>query len=149
VAHTFTHLLYHVVFSTKQREPWIDKELQPRLYEYLGGITDNLNGHPVIFGGIADHVHMLLYLPPTLAVSDALRVLKANSSKWVHETFPDRRFAWQTGFGAFTVSRSQRNVVTDYISRQEAHHAERTFQEEFRELLNRHELEYDERYIWD
>jgi REP-associated tyrosine transposase len=150
VSHTFTHLLYHLIFSTKGRQPLIDPELQPRLFAYLGGIVRELNGQATAIGGMPDHVHLLVHVPPTIAISDALRVIKTNSSKWVHETGPERHhFAWQAGYGAFSMSRSHREAVADYIARQAEHHRRRSFQEEFLEFLKRHDLEYDERYIWD
>lgn len=93
--HTYTHLLYHVVFSTKERRRLIDADLRPRLLAYLGGIVREIHGVPDLINGVEDHVHMLVRLPPTLCMSDALRTIKANSSKWVHETWPQRAdFAW-------------------------------------------------------
>jgi REP element-mobilizing transposase RayT len=150
VGHTFTRLLYHAIWSTKDRRPEIDEELQPRLFPYLGGIVKELGGKALSVGGMSDHVHMLMSLPATVAVADALRVVKTNSSRWVHETWPERRrFAWQTGYGAFTVSNSNQETVEGYIARQEAHHRRKTFQEEFLAFLKKHGLEYDERFIWE
>jgi REP element-mobilizing transposase RayT len=133
MAHTFTNLLYHLVFSTKGRRPQIDHELKEDLFAYLGGTVRGIGGVPLIVNGVADHVHMLVVLPQTTSVADALRTVKANSSGWVHERWPERRdFAWQTGYGAFTVSESRRDTVRRYIADQEAHHRKATFEEEKR-----------------
>ena len=140
----------HVVFSTKNREPLIDRELAPRLYGYLGGIVRNTGSVLLAVGGVEDHVHLLVSLGRQSCVSDLVRDVKSNSSAWVHETFPDRaRFAWQSGYGAFTVSVSLLARVREYIANQEDHHKKQTFQEEFREFLRRHGIEWDERYVWD
>jgi len=150
MAHTFTSLLYHVIWSTKDRRPQIDPELRPRLFPYLGGIVGELGGKALQIGGMPDHVHLLLSLPATAAPADVVRVVKTNSSRWIHETWPQRRaFAWQTGYGAFSVSRSNREVVEQYIANQEEHHRRMTFQEELITFLKRHGLEYDERYLWE
>jgi REP element-mobilizing transposase RayT len=145
--HTFTNLLTHIVFSTKERVPVINAELRPQLHAYMGGIVRELQGTALIINGMADHVHLLVGLPPALSLSDALRVLKANSSRWLHET---RRapFNWQAGYGAFSVSQSNVLAVTEYIAHQEEHHRKMTFQEEFIALLRKHNIEFDERYIW-
>ena len=150
MAHTFTNLLYHVVFSTKDRLPQIDADLRPRLFGYLGGITREEGGTALIANGVEDHCHLLLALPPTVAVSDFLRTLKTNSSRWVHETWPAHRaFAWQTGYGAFSVSQSNVESVRRYIAEQEERHRTMTFQEEFVQILRRHGIVFDERYIWE
>jgi len=149
MSHSYACLMTHAVFSTKDRVPLVVNECRERLYPYLGGIAREIDAKALIIGGTADHVHLLLSLPPTLCVADALRDLKANSSRWVHETWPDRRdFAWQTGYGAFSVSESQRDAVARYIESQVEHHKRRTFQEEFIALLKKHRIPYDERYIW-
>lgn len=152
MAGTFASLHYHLVFSTKDRRPLIDAEIRERLFDYLGGIVRAATapkGGPVRVGGVADHVHLLARCPPTLAVSDLMRIVKSKSSGWVHETFPDRAaFAWQEGYGAFTVSRSDVAKVADYIARQAEHHAKRDFKQEFRRFLKAHEIEYDEETIW-
>jgi REP element-mobilizing transposase RayT len=120
-------MLAHAVFSTKDRAPLVVGECRERLYPYLGGIAREIGARALKIGGTTDHVHVLLSLPPTLCAADALRDLKANSSRWVHETWPDRGdFAWQTGYGVFSVSESNREAVANYIEGQEAHHRRMT-----------------------
>ena len=147
---SFVCLHYHVVFSTKHRQPMIDAELQPRLYEYMGGIIRSLDGVLLDAGGMPDHVHLYCSIGKQVAISDALREIKSGSSGWVHDTFADRSsFAWQSGYGAFAASYSQSGQIKRYIRNQAEHHRRRTFKEEFIALLERHALSYDERYIWD
>ena len=150
MAHSFTQLLAHVIFSTKDRAPFIDGELKDRLYPYMGGIIRELGGHLLTINGPPDHVHLLVRLPGTQGVADVLCVRKANASRWVHETWPGRQhFGWQVGYGAFSVSLSNADDVRAYITNQEAHHHRMTFQEEFIAFLERHAIEYDERYVWE
>jgi len=147
---TYTNLLYHIVFSTKVRRPFINPELGEELHPYIGGIIRDAGGEPIEIGGVADHVHILAKLPATLAVADALRLIKSNSSKWAGER-PDlvRTFTWQTGYAAFTVSKSQVGTVREYIQNQERHHRRKTFKQELVSLLKKNDIEYDERYLWD
>lgn len=150
MAHTYTNLLVHAVFSTKDRRPDLDAAVRSRLFPYLGGIVQSLHGKALIVNGTDDHVHTLLSLPATLAAADVMRAIKANSSRWVHETWPAKRdFAWQAGYGAFSVSHSNLEAVRKYIANQEEHHRRMTFQEEHLELLKRHGIAYDERYVWE
>jgi putative transposase len=150
MAHSFSQILVHVIFSTKDRLPYIDAELQPRLFPYLGGIIKELDSKPHIINGTADHVHPLVSLAARWSVADALRVLKTNSSRWVHQQWPARaKFAWQTGYGAFSVSHSQMDAVLKYTDGQQEHHRTLTFQQEFVQFLHRHEIEYDARYLWE
>lgn len=150
MSHTYAHLLVHVVFSTKDRAPRLTPELQPRLFPYMGGIVRELTGTALLINGTTDHVHLLLRLPATCALADLVRTVKANSSRWIHEDFPNPdRFAWQTGYGAFSVSESNCARVLNYIRRQEQHHRRLSFQDEFVAFLQRHGLEYDERHLWD
>jgi REP-associated tyrosine transposase len=149
MSHTYSNLLSHLIFSTKERARLIDPELKPRLFEYMNGIVVENGGQVLSLDGVADHVHMLWKLPPSLAVADMARVLKTNSSKWVHDTWNSRSgFAWQTGYAAFSVSQSNVPAVARYIERQETHHRRTTFQEEFTEFLVRHGIQYDPRYMW-
>lgn len=145
---THLSLHYHVVFSTKKRAPLISASWRENLHAYLGGVIRNLDGIPEAIGGVADHVHLLVGLKATASLSDTVRDIKANSSRWVHDETGDRGFSWQEGYGAFTVSASQLDAVRSYIANQEEHHRKRTFQEEYVELLKRSGVEYDERYLW-
>ena len=150
MSHTYTKLLTHIVFSTKNRFPFINEHLRPRLFPYMGGIVRELDGQPILVNGIADHVHLLVALPPRLSLSDVLRTVKTNSSRWVHEEFPSlRKFAWQTGFSAFSVSYGHLERVRNYVANQQEHHRRKTFQEEYLNFLKEQELEYDEKYLWD
>ncbi|MDT4897183.1 MAG: REP-associated tyrosine transposase [Acidobacteriota bacterium] len=150
MAHTFTNLLAHIIFSTKDRAPFIDMELKPELHAYLGGMVREIKGKAYSINGTADHVHLLISLPPTLALSDAMKVVKANSSRWVSDKWGERKnFGWQIGYGAFSVSKSNVPGVAKYIENQEEHHRKITFKEEFLEFLRKHGIEYDERYIWE
>lgn len=147
---SYTRLYYHLVFSTKHRKPTIIPEVRSRLWEYLGGIIRGMDGFPVQIGGTADHVHLLVTLRQQPALTDCLRELKADSSGWVHKTFPGvGDFWWQNGYGAFTVSHSNLDKVTAYIANQEKHHRDQTFQDEFRTMLIKHGIEFDEQYLWD
>src|SRR5262245_21754443 len=147
---SFACLHYHLVFSTKHRAALITAELQPRLYGYLGGILRANDGCLLAVGGVADHIHLLARLSREVSVAETLRLLKSNSSKWVHETFPlHSAFAWQNGYGAFTVSYSQLELVKAYIANQEEHHRGMSFRDEFRALLRKHDIEFDEQYLWD
>ncbi|WP_035602468.1 IS200/IS605 family transposase [Haloferula sp. BvORR071] len=145
---THLSLNFHVVFSTKDREPSIAPEWRSRLHAYMGGVVTNLGGTPVAIGGIADHVHLLLGLPATCALSDVVRSLKANSSRWVHDEIRLARFMWQEGYGAFTVSPSQCRTIIEYIANQEEHHRTRSFQEEYLAFLKKCGISFDERFLW-
>jgi REP element-mobilizing transposase RayT len=150
VGHTFSNLLVHVIFSTKDRLPTIRESFQPRLYEYMSGIARTEFGRALCIGGTPNHAHGLLVLKTDVSVAEAVRKWKSISSKWAHETFPYLRdFAWQSGYGAFSVSRSNVPKVAGYIERQAAHHRTVTFEEEFLAFLKRHGIEYDPRYVWD
>ena len=150
MAHTFTNLLSHIVFSTKNREPWLTAEIKPRLFSYLGGIFREMECKALLVNGPADHVHIAASLPARMAMSDIVRTVKAKSSGWVHETFPTAAgFAWQTGYGAFSVSQSQLEAVLAYVTKQEEHHQRVTFQEEYVSFLKKHNIQYDERFLWE
>jgi putative transposase len=147
MAHTYTNLLTHALFSTKDRQPLLRPEIKSDLYAYLGGIIANLKGKPLLINGPQDHVHLLFVLPASLAVSDLMEKLKANSSKWVNERWSARRFAWQAGFTAFSVSQSKLREVEAYISHQEEHHRKLTYQEEVVALLKKHGVKFDLRFV--
>ena len=144
---THLSLHYHLVFSTKDR-PFIDPEWRDQLHAYLGGAVRTINGIPEIIGGTNDHVHVLVGLRATHALADVLREIKHTSSEWVHKSIGVRDFGWQEGYGAFTVSASKIPDVKDYIATQEAHHRKKTFQEEYLEFLQKHEVDYDDKYLW-
>jgi REP element-mobilizing transposase RayT len=146
---SYVSAYFHCVFSTKERRPFITPELRDRLWPFLGGIARQNEMKATEIGGVEDHIHILLSLPPTLPVSKAMQFVKGASSKWIHETFPGQRlFAWQEEYGAFSVSVSQLDRTIAYIRAQHEHHRKMTFQEEFLALLNKHGVEYDERYLW-
>lgn len=150
MAGTYTKLYYHIIFSTKSRQPFIEPEIEDELYKYVSGIVRSLEGSCIEINGMPDHIHLLVIVPPKLAVSNILRDIEANSSRWIHETGRDLlSFAWQDGFAAFTVSKSQADLVRSYIREQKDHHRQRDYKAELLSLLARHEVEYDERYIWD
>ena len=141
---------FHCVFSTKERQRLVTANLRERLWPFLGGIARQNKMKAIEIGGVEDHVHILLSIPPTLTISKALQLINGGSSKWIHETFPEHRlFSWQEKYGAFSVSVSQLDTIIDYIRNQEPHHRTKTFQEEFEALLKKHRIEYDERYLWD
>lgn len=147
---TFTKLTYHVVFSTKYRKPLITGELRNRLYEYIGGIFRGLNGHLIEIGGIEDHIHLLANFSPATALSASVRDVKANACRWANEkASARRRFEWQKGYGAFTVSYSQIDAVRQYIQNQQEHHKTSSFHDEYLALLNRHEIHFEERYLFE
>lgn len=149
MADTYSSLLYHIVFSTKYRAPRLHRELRPRVFEYIGGVVRRQQGTLLEIGGVEDHVHLLVRYRPSLAVADAVRVVKSNSSKWLNEEIVDDLFRWQTGYGAFTVGGSMVPRVSRYIRSQELHHQERSFEDEFRELLTLNDVDFDEETMWD
>ena len=150
MANSYISCHVHYIFSTKRRERIISPDVRPRLWAYLGGIARENKMVALAVGGVEDHVHILLSLPSTLALAKAVQLIKGGSSLWVHGTFPDQRsFAWQEGYGAFTVSVSQIDRTIAYIGNQEVHHRRKTFQEEYLEFLKKHGVAYDERYLWD
>jgi putative transposase len=137
------------IFSTKDRKKTISADLQPRLWEYLGGIADRNKMKALAIGGVEDHVHLLLSLPADLSLSKSMQFLKGGSSKWIHEMFPDRRaFAWQEGYAAFSVSNSQRNTVEEYVLHQAEHHRKRSFEEEFVAFLKKNGIAYGAMFIF-
>lgn len=147
---SYTNLIYHIVFSTKLRQPIITDDVRPRLYDYIGGTIRKQGGIALAIGGMSDHVHILTKLKPDKAVSDVLRDLKANASGWMHDVFPELKdFSWQKGYGAFTVSASQIDAVKKYVLNQEKHHSKHgTFRDEFKKLLIANKIEFDEKYLF-
>ncbi|MBI1747010.1 MAG: IS200/IS605 family transposase [Acidobacteria bacterium] len=143
-------LLVHFVWSTASRAPLIAPEWHDRLYGYIGGVLKHKRSKLICAGGVSDHIHVYASLPSTVTVAEMVNVMKANSSRWIHKTFSGRRaFAWQEGYGAFSVSQSAEARVIEYIHNQETHHRHRDFKTEFLAILKKHRVEYDERYLWD
>ena len=149
MAHTFTSLFTHLIFSTKQRAPILRTDIRPRLFDYMGGMIRNMDGTSVLINGTEDHVHILTVMPSTKALSDFMRDLKGDSSGWAKSTLGVADFGWQTGYAAFSVSKSNVEAVRKYIEEQEEHHRRRPFQEEYLQFLKRHEIEFDERFVFD
>jgi putative transposase len=146
--HTYTSLWTHAMFSTKNRESTLDAKLRPRLFAYMAGIIKSLDADPLLINGPSDHVHLLLMQPARVPLSEILKKAKANSSRWLHEEF-GCRFAWQSGYAAFSVSHSNVERVRQYIARQEEHHRRRTYQEEVLAFLKKHGVSYDPRFVFD
>ncbi|MBI4426894.1 MAG: IS200/IS605 family transposase [Candidatus Magasanikbacteria bacterium] len=146
---TFSNLLFHVVFSTKERKRLLSKDLRSHLFRYISGIADKNNFKTIKSGGTSDHIHTLLSLNPDISVSKAVQLIKGNSSKWIHENFLDLNiFSWQEGYGAFTVSKSQVGIIRKYIDNQEEHHKRMSFEEEYLELLKRNNIDFNLKYLF-
>lgn len=144
-----TRLYFHIVFSTRSRVPLITPELESELFPFIGGIVRDLGGALVAINGTADHVHLLVRGRANVCVSDLVRHIKSRSTGWVHEKFSAlQAYAWQEGYGAFTVSRSAVSDVETYIRRQKDHHRRQDFRTEFMELLRRHDIEFDEEELF-
>ena len=148
MASTHLSLHYHIVFSTKHREPSLDAAQRPRIHEYLGGTIRGLKGIPHAVGGTADHVHLLLSLRASHCLADVMREVKSESSGWIHREIQWARFGWQEGYGAFTVGAPDLEKVRSYVLNQEEHHRVKTFQQEYVKMLERGMVEYDERFLW-
>lgn len=140
----------HLVFSTKNRHPWINDSVRPTMHAYMATVLQNLGCAPVLINSVEDHVHLLFDLARTVAVSKVVEDVKKSSSKWLKTQEPALSdFAWQAGYGAFAVSESNVETVRQYIANQREHHRVKTFQEEYRQFLERHRIPFDERYVWD
>ena len=146
MSHTFARIHVHVVFSTKEREKLIRKDVQPKLWSYMAGICHNQGIVPIAINGTDNHVHALFHLPTSMTVAKAVNLLKANSSRWMSEH--GRKFAWQDGYGAFSVSESGTQAVINYIRDQEKHHRKRSFEEEYLALLKKHRFKFDPKYVF-
>jgi putative transposase len=147
---TYTKILLHVVFATKGRTPWFDGEKQSRVHSFIGGIVRDERCVMIAAGGMPDHMHLLVSMRTDVTVADLFREVKSRSSGWIHETFPDLRdFAWQAGYIAFSVSKSQEAVVVNYLANQAAHHQKRDFKAELTAILDAHGVEYDPKYVFD
>ena len=140
----------HIVFSTKYRQPFIHAPIENELHAYLGGICKNLECHPIKIGGYTDHIHILCMLSKKIALMKLLEEVKSHSSKWMKTKGDDlKNFYWQDGYGAFSVNPAEVDRVINYIANQHAHHSKKTFQDEYRAILKKYDMEYDERYVWD
>ena len=147
--HSLADLLIHVIFSTKDRRPNLDDDLRSKLFPYMAGIVRERGGKAHLINGTRDHVHMLVSVPTSLSAAELMRHVKGSSSRWVHQQSPGRReFGWQRGFAAFSVSRSRFQQACEYIAGQEEHHRRVSFKEELTAFLEKHEIEYDETYLW-
>ena len=149
MSHSYVSNFMHCTFSTKDRRPIIDSELESRLWPYIGGIARENRMKALAIGGIEDHLHALLSLPGMMSFSKAVQLIKGGSSKWVHDTFPlQKDFEWQEGYGAFSVSAPRVPKTSAYINTQKEHHRKTSFKEEFLELLEKHGVAYDSRYVF-
>ncbi len=144
MSHTYAQNTIHLVFSTKDRRKSIPAELQPRLWAYIGGICKNSKIIIHAVNGMDDHIHLLIQIAPTMALSDAVQAIKSNSSRWAHDE--GHKFAWRQGYGAFSVSASNTPAVLRYIENQKAHHKRLTFDAEFLALLKKHQIQFDPKY---
>ncbi len=147
---THANLLIHAIFSTKNRFKLLHDDWRDELFAYIGGTVKEQKSVLLKAGGIEDHIHLLIRCHPSFAISDILRSIKANSSKWINEQQKvNAKFQWQTGYGVFSVSQSGRDAVAAYIQNQRAHHSKQDFESEYIQLLRLHEIEFDERYVFD
>lgn len=150
MANTYTQINIHAIFSVKGRENIITNNFSDRLHEYIAGILKNTNNYSLAVNGYRDHVHIFFELNPTMSISDIMRDVKANSSKWINKNkFVKGHFAWQDGYGAFSYSRSQRNDVIKYIMSQENHHGQKTFREEYLQILDDFEIPFEGKYVFE
>ena len=147
MSHTFTKNHVHIIFSTKEREKMISQKIQPKLWSYMAGICRNVSITALAIGGIEDHSHALVELPPTMAISKAVNLLKSNSSRWM--TQHGAKFSWQGGFAAFSVSASNIDAVRRYVLSQSHHHKKMTFEQEFIAFLKKHGIQYDPKHVFD
>jgi REP element-mobilizing transposase RayT len=144
---SYTNLLYHIVYGTKDRLPLITNELRPDLHRFLGGLVNDLDGMPLEINGVADHVHVLARIKPVISISEFLSKFKSQSSGWANRKTRGK-FKWQVKYGAFTVSQSQVERVRKYIRDQESHHSRISFEDEFKMLLRSHGIDFEEKYLW-
>ena len=150
MANTYSSLFYHIVFSTKHRQNFVKQEIENRIWAYIGGIARTHKFTAIQVGGIENHIHALVMAAAIFAPSKITQYLKGDSSKWIHIEFADlRKFGWQDGFGAFSVSRSKVPDVVEYIKNQREHHRKESFEEEYEKMMKLHGVEYDERYLFD
>ncbi|HDS83997.1 MAG TPA: transposase [Phycisphaerales bacterium] len=150
MSQSLAQLLIHIVFSAKGHYPFIEEAVESELYAYIGDTIKRLGGVPIKINGLSDHIHILSSMPKTVSLAKYLEEIKRNSSRWIkNKGGLYEKFAWQNGYGAFSVSASQRNTVVNYILNQKSHHKKMTFKEEMIAFLKKYQVEYDERYLWD
>ena len=150
MANTYSSINIHYIFSTKNRAPLIAEHVKERLWAFMGGIARENDMKALRIGGMPDHVHLLVSMPTTLSVAKGIQLIKGGSSHWIRDTFPDMpEFAWQEGYGAFSVSVSYLADTIAYIENQEEHHRHKSFQDEFLAFLKKHDVAYNEKYLWD
>ncbi|NJM36865.1 MAG: IS200/IS605 family transposase [Akkermansiaceae bacterium] len=150
MSQSLAQIMLHLVFSTKDRKPMLNDEIRDELHAYIGGIITSLKGTLLKSGSASDHIHLLIAQSRTISVADLVQEIKTGSSKWI-KTKGDqyRNFHWQGGYGIFSISPSHRDILEAYIANQAAHHRKETFQDEYRRLLAKYKIEFDERYVWD
>ena len=150
MANTYTQMYIQIVFAVKRRQNLIQKKKKDELHKYICGIVNGKEQKVYAIGGVEDHIHILVSIKPNIAISDLVRDIKANSSKWINENeFVRGKFQWQEGFGAFSYAQSQLDNVIAYINNQEQHHQKKTFKDEYLTLLQKFNIEYDEKYLFD
>ncbi|HEX2473927.1 MAG TPA: IS200/IS605 family transposase [Lacipirellulaceae bacterium] len=150
MAQSLSNVILHLVFSTKNRKPWIDVEIETELFKYLAGVCREIKCPSHKIGGTDDHIHIACTLARTMAISTLLEEVKTSSSKWIKAKGDEYHdFAWQNGYGAFSIGQSQLPDLKNYIANQREHHRRVSFQDEYRQILAKYEVEYDERYVWD
>ncbi len=147
---SLANLYVHLIFSTKERFPFLSKEVRPDLHSYMATVLANLNSPAVLINSVSDHVHILFKMGRTVTLAQVVEDVKKSSSKWIKTQGPSfSKFAWQAGYGGFSVSESNAPRVANYIQNQEEHHRVKSFQEEYRDFLEKHKVQYDEQYVWD
>jgi REP element-mobilizing transposase RayT len=147
---SLSKVIIHIIFSTKDRAPWLDRDVRPRMHAYVATVRRDLNAEVLRVGGVADHLHIVTTLPRSLSQADMVETLKKTSSKWIKRLDSKyRQFYWQRGYGVFSVSPSQLDAVLEYVESQEEHHRTRSFQEEYRDFLRKHGVKFDEGYVWN
>jgi len=150
LAHTYTRLIVHAIFSTRKRIPHLIQDRRDEVFAYMGGILRAIDWESLQINGVADHVHVVFQIPASLSIAETIQKLKGNSAKWAHEKrMLHRTFAWQRGYAAFSVSESNVERVYQYVANQEAHHRRVSFQDELRAFLRQHRIKFDERYLWN
>ena len=150
MSQSLAQIYVHIIFSTKERYPFIDEMIEPELFAYMGDTIKRCQGVPFLINGTADHIHVLSSLPRTMSLSKYIEDIKRNSSRWIKTKDTQyEKFAWQSGYGAFSVSSSQKNSVMRYIAEQKQHHKRTKFEEEFVAFLEKYKIEYDKKYLWN